>query len=561
MNRFQSFAARLFNIQPTPVVVEKPVIKTVPAPPQTKTYKAVTQSGQRGAYFSTPSRLIGQLWVSYMTADGELVQDMLTVRSLARYLSKQNEYAARYLDLVSTNVVGSEGIVMQARNVLRNGKLNAKVNAKIEAAWEDWGRACTVDGRMSWLDVQDFVARAVARDGEVFINFITGARSGNKYGIALQVLESDSLDHLKNDAGDPENGRNAIKLGVEVDDYNRPVAYHFYNPNNLGAYSPVIQPTIRVPAANVVHLYRHNASANQTRGISWLHPVLTVMKMFKEYCVAELEAANLVASKVMFFESDGSAQNVFGDQDTGINPGGTAADQFGGPQNSQFNPPRELIEVAPGTPTVLPPGLKVKELTTDHPGTTFGPFSTQMLQGMATGLNVSYASLSGDLSQGNNASTRMGQQIERDYWKKIQSWFINQLCQKVFDRWLAMALLTSLDLPTKTPSDYSVVRWQPRGYSGNDPYKDAKSYADLIASGIKSRTQIITELGGDPDEVFNDLSREESEAKRLGININGADNVPDITAGVQNNPVDQPTDQQAADDAAISDSATPLEEQ
>ena len=61
---------------------------------------------------------------------------------------------------------------------------------------------------------------ALARDGEVFIKKLSGKRYKDNF--SLQLIEADMVDEKKNEV--LQNG-NQIRMGVELDQYHKPVAY------------------------------------------------------------------------------------------------------------------------------------------------------------------------------------------------------------------------------------------------------------------------------------------------------------------------------------------------
>ena len=83
---------------------------------------------------------------------------------------------------------------------------------------------CSVNQRQSWLDIQRVVLRSVARDGSVLIRKVRGF--DNEFRFALQVLEADLLDIDYN--AQLKNG-NKVRMGIELDKWERPVAYHILN--------------------------------------------------------------------------------------------------------------------------------------------------------------------------------------------------------------------------------------------------------------------------------------------------------------------------------------------
>ena len=126
------------------------------------------------------SRLFSDFVASTKSADAELRYNLRTIRDRSRELCRNNDYANRYLQLLSSGVVGENGFSLQsrARNERRpgeeQGQLDASGNAILERNWRKWGERCTVDGKHSWLDVQRIVAKSLARDGEILVRFVKG---------------------------------------------------------------------------------------------------------------------------------------------------------------------------------------------------------------------------------------------------------------------------------------------------------------------------------------------------------------------------------------------------
>ena len=95
-------------------------------------------------------------------------------------------------------------------------------------------------------------------------------------------------------------------MGVEIDQYSRPVAYHLYkgpnHPYGAAEYYRTDRHT-RIPADNIIHLY-HPERAQQTRGVPLFASVLNKIQMLDGYEEAELVASRLAASKSLFLKSE-----------------------------------------------------------------------------------------------------------------------------------------------------------------------------------------------------------------------------------------------------------------
>src|SRR5262249_52953375 len=159
-----------------------------------------------------------------LSADQEIKGNMRLLRARARELSRNNPVAKSYLKILLSNVNGEKGIAYRSLVRNNNQALNQPFNMKIEKAWTEWGKKgnCTVDRRFSLRQVQNLILKTLATDGEVFVRMVPGF--ANKHRFALQMIDADQVDHLFTRAKSPTE--NEIRLGVEVDEWGAPVAYH-----------------------------------------------------------------------------------------------------------------------------------------------------------------------------------------------------------------------------------------------------------------------------------------------------------------------------------------------
>ncbi|MGH9685280.1 MAG: phage portal protein [Candidatus Acidiferrales bacterium] len=434
-------------------------------------------------------------WVaSILSADQEIKGNIRLLRARARELSRNNPIVKSYLKLLCANVVGPHGISYKAQVRNKNGEFNQAFNQKIEAAWKDWSKkgTCTADGKYSFRSVQNLVIKNLAVDGEVLVRMVPGFP--NKFGFALQTIDADQLDPLFTRA--PSSGygdsSNEIRMGIEVDKWSRPVAYHINqkHPSDLGG--SLLRE--RIPAEFILHLYDPER-VNQTRGITWLHPVMTELRMLGGYIEAELVAARVGAAKIGFLKY-------------------TDASGFDAPnQDAKYR-----VEAQPGVIETLPPGMEFQEWSPEHPAMAFPNFVITVMRFIASGLGVSYNALASDLVGVNYSSMRSGMLIERDQWRICQSVMKENFLQSVFENWISMALLSGqLVLDSRDPSRFLAGKWEPRGWQWVDPLKDVQSAILAIGSGLDSRDRILAEKGADIDEVFEQLKEENDLKEEYGL--------------------------------------------
>ena len=133
-------------------------------------------------------RLFSDFIASSRSADSEIKAALQQIRYRCRDLSRNDEYARRFLQLIKTNVIGEKGVSLQVKAKNANGTFDAPGNAVIENAFKNWSRKgnCTVDGRYSWKDAQRFAAEALARDGELLVRLVNYPQ--NDFGFAIEFL-------------------------------------------------------------------------------------------------------------------------------------------------------------------------------------------------------------------------------------------------------------------------------------------------------------------------------------------------------------------------------------
>jgi capsid protein len=248
---------------------------------------------------ASAGRLFSDFIASSRSADSEIKAALQTLRYRCRDLSRNDEYARRFLTLIKMNVVGERGVQVQVKAKNSDGSFDAPGNRIIENAWATWGRKgiCTVDGRYSWKDAQRFAAEALARDGEILVRLVN--YSGNPHGFALEFLEVDLLDENHNET--LANG-NKIRMGVEIDRFHRPVAYHLLtaHPGDNEYTSSLATRRTRVPADKILHIFLPER-AQQTRGVPWMAAAIAPLKQLNGMREAVLVNERIAASKMGFF--------------------------------------------------------------------------------------------------------------------------------------------------------------------------------------------------------------------------------------------------------------------
>lgn len=442
------------------------------------------------------NRLTADWATSVLSADSEIHNDLRILRSRSRELWMNNDYARRFIRKTSVNVVGGSGVRLQVRAKDNDGKLLREINEYIESEFLRWSRKehCSSCGRLSWIDCQKLFIETIARDGEIIVRLVKG---DGEYGLTLQLLEADHLDEELNEV--LANG-NYIRMGIEFNRWNKPVAYHLLKEHPGEYFSNKLKydkQYERVPAAEIMHGFLLERAA-QSRGVPWMHTAMGRLRMLGAYEEAELVAARIGASKMGFF----------------VSPDGTS---YSGSDYEHGSP---IMEASPGTFEQLPAGMDVRMFDPNHPNSSFAYFEKAILRGIASGLDISYNTLANDLEDVNFSSIRHGALEDRDSYRTLQNWLIEHFCTPVFEVWLLMAMTTAkLKLPIADYDQFNQPVWKARGWAWVDPLKENHANQIAINQKTKTRSQIAAEQGMDVEELFAQIAYEEELAREYGISL------------------------------------------
>ena len=449
---------------------------------------------QRRAYQGARMNRLTADWVTSGTsADSEIKSSFNPLRNRARQLCRDNDYAKQALRAIQNNVIG-QGIRHQGQVQKQSGgRLDEGINAQIHEAWQKWGHKtrCDVSGLLGFHDMERLLVRSLAESGEVFVRMIRQPFGDSRVPFALQVLEADYL--IDDDVPQAADG-NTVRMGIEVDGYLRPQAYHFYANHPGDTYAGNVRSNgrrLRVPAAEVIHLFLPERPG-QTRGVTWFASALMRLHMLQGYEEAEVVRARASSALMGFIQSPEG--ELVGDE------------IYEGDRVSEFTP---------GVFKYLAPGESVTVPDLNSPDGQLEPFTRSMLRAVAAGVGVSFESISKNFSESNYSSSRLSLLEERDTYKVLQRYMIENFHQQVFAAWMDMAVLSgALSLPAyeTNPDRYRASRWVPRSWEWVDPQKEVNAYKIAVRSGFKTLGQVIAEQGGDLDDY---LTARQSELAKL----------------------------------------------
>jgi lambda family phage portal protein len=402
-------------------------------------------------------------------ADIEVAQ--ATVRDRARASYRNIPYSNKAVNVLVGNVVGS-GIVPKIEG------RTASQTKKLRELWAQWGETsqCDANGQMDFYGMQAQVMKTVFIDGDILA---MDEDSGD--GFKIRLLENDYLDTSKDSS--------SIRKGIEVDRLLRPIAYHVHSTHPSDRIG--ITPSRRVPAEQVSNVFR-NDHPGQLRGISGFHSVLRQIEDLDAYQNATLIRQKMTAMFAAVIEPGDDEDSLTEAQKTARREADSA--------------------LIPGTFRYLNRGEKLNLVNPPAPS-GYSDYVRSALRCIAGGFGITYEALTGDYTQVNFSSGRLG---HLEFRKNVEIWqwsvIIPKFCKpkfELFKRWAQFKY--------GIPSEDINAEWVTPTWSMIDPNKEYSAMQLAVRSGFMSLSNAIRQQGYDPESVFKDISETNKQLDDLGI--------------------------------------------
>lgn len=417
-------------------------------------------------------------------ANADLVPSLPMLRRRARDMVRNNPYAFQAIEGIVTNTIGANGITLNATSE------NKDVLKKYKKLWKKYSAKTEIDynGKLNWGGIQALVMRCVAESGEcIILKRRVDSKSYKTVPIKLQVIEPDYFDHTKDTV---KNGnQNYIVDGIEYNFKNQRVAYHIFKEHPGGTLG-YFTDSERIPVDQALHIFRI-LRPGQQRGVPFGVSSYIRLNDLDNYENAQL-TKQITAACYAAFIQDGSPE--------ALNP------------SDHIKGKKMTTRLEPGIIQTLPPG---KTITFSNPPSPEGYdiYTRKILQAIAAGYGVTYEVLTGDLSNVNFSTGRMGW-IEQH--RRISDWqentIIPQLCDDVIN-WFnsELELVTGMDL-SGIDCSWTVPRREMINV-----LDETKAIILQIRAGILSWGEAARELGYAPDELADDIKLWFDTLKNLGI--------------------------------------------
>lgn len=442
---------------------------------------------------------------SNQSADKEIGRDIKALRERSRYLFKNTPHSKRAVRVIANNVVGT-GILPAPKTG------NTKFLEQVKKYWQLWGekKVCDFDGLRNFYGLQKLVVKNVMLSGECFVLKRRVKVDVSPIGLQLQVVEADLLDESKSEEKTAAGG--FILNGIEYDAEGKRKAYWLYSrhPSEAATESRPI------PMADILHVFDADR-AGQHRSVP-----ASASTMLKENDMSDFEDAELFGKKVAAAHAGFIVTN---------DPA-----KMEDPGDGEYDAPDRL---EPGMMYKLFPGEDVR-FNSPPLSNNYDSFLRTHRQAIAAGYGITYEQLTGDYSNVNFSSGRMGW-IE--FQRNVDDWqwmmMIPLFCEEAYN-WFLQSVMV-LSSTQALPEDLTVT-WTPPRREMIDPTKEIAAIKDGLRTGLFSWQEVVRELGYFPEEILRQISEDYKRFKDAGLSA-------EWNAGLA--PVPAPAGQQGTPDKKV----------
>ena len=357
----------------------------------------------------------------------------------------------------------------------QSGHPNRAMRRALETIWGRFYKKADIEGG-DLVSVLNRVVRALVVDGEGFVRLLTVGRGE----LRLQLLPASQID---SSISRELPGGSTIVQGVERGPNGERLAYWVLPASPDGPLPAMIGPAVRVDAADICHVYEPQFPG-QVRGMSWLHSVATrllELDSTEDAGIMKAKTSCLLAGFIRSLEG-GPGDDLTPDAELSLEPGVLRRLRMG--EDISFSP------------------------TSDMEG--LNGFLVHLARSIAAGVGAPHELISGDLSNVNYSSAKLGLEGFRRRVKALRaSVLVSRLLDPVWQRLITLEVLTGrLSAPgfEADPEPYFDASFLWPEFTSLDPMKETQADVDALNAGLRSRQEIIAARGRDPDEVTAELA-------------------------------------------------------
>lgn len=472
-----------------------------------------------GAYASARSdnKNVVNWEVSNGSADSDTLFDGPKVRAQARDLERNSGIAGGAINNAATNIIGPG---LRARSRINYEHLGieydkvAEIQRKIDFYFHSWACSTNADvtRTQNFYELQNLILRNYLISGDVGILRRYRKVGRSKLGTALQIIESDRIS-------DPVGKIQAnIRGGVETDEFGAMTHVHISKFHPGEVFTSLVgkgpQDWSRIPVYDengdpMFLLVFQRKRPDQSRGISYLAPIIEPLKQMTRYTEAEITAAVISACFSVFITSEaGTGLNA----NLGAIPGVDIS--YGAGHQPVIPTGTSFTKLQSGMIADLAPGEKIEIADPKRPNANFDPFVQAILRQIGMALEQPYETLLRHYT----SSFTAARAALLDLWKFVKerrAFAISHFCAPVREWVISECVMEGLlDLKGYMDDPFARQAWLNCVWSGPtmghlNPSVEADAEVKWIGMGAKGLEETAMEqFGNDWEDVADQRERE-----------------------------------------------------
>lgn len=418
-------------------------------------------------------------YINTVDEDTGDTKEVLTARSIQ--LFQGNSIARAGIEKIRTNVVG-RGIKAKARinaKILEiSDKEAEEIQNKIQILWDWWAESteCDITRIHNFYQLQSLAIMTYLIEGECFAMLPYRERKGEIFQTKIKFIDGVRCQS--------QSSTEYIKYGVEFDDDQEPIAYHFKNSKNEYKRIPTFSSTGR---RNIIHIFEKER-IGQRRGVPLLAPVIETLLQITRYTHAELMNAVISSLFTVFITSDK-------DRPTSNSIGGVNI------KTNLRNSDEKEISLGSGNLVRLEPGEKLEFANPGRPNTGFETFMNVICKHVGAALGIPHEVLLSSF----NASYSASRASLLEVWKMYnmrRSWLVASFCQPIYEVFLdeivdrGLIKLEGYKENALKRKAYTRAEWYGQSQGQLDPLKEVRAAKEKIEAGLSTVSRESIELNG-----------------------------------------------------------------
>ncbi|ENZ5742914.1 putative portal protein [Erwinia phage pEp_SNUABM_08] len=368
--------------------------------------------------------------------------------------------------------------------------------------------------------------------GEILFSGEWIRESDRPFNTAVQLIAPDRLCN-------PDNGPDELRLrrGVELNMWERPIAYHIRNGYMGDAYSTVQQVSWqRVEAEKpwgrkmIVHVCERDLPG-QTRGLSEMVAALKQMRMTRRFQDITLQNAVIKASYAATMESELPMEMLAG----AMGGNSIGMEEYLGTFMSrlqEYMGGANNLTIDGASIPVLFPNTKLNMQQLGTPGGVGTEFEISLIRHIAASLGYSYEEFARDFSKTNYSSARAAMNLTHKRMQAKKKTIADRMASEIYDLWfeedwnagnlpMPVGMKPSILYAPLVKQALTGCFWIGAGRGQIDEVKETQAAIMRISAGLSTYDKEAANLGMYFKDVVRARQKEDKLIKAAGLTFSG----------------------------------------